>query len=186
MRLRNNLLKNTNIYLAGSIENASDLGVGWRQQFTQLCQEKKILCNIYDPTNKPGALTDETEKENDHIQRLKREGRWDELEQFMKQIVRVDLKLVDRSDILVAHINPNIHMCGTYNEIYVASVEKKPILVICEDGKEKCPGWLFGIIKHEDIFKTVDACVNYLDRVNKNNVELDDRWMIVGSLNGVN
>ena len=84
--------------------------------------------------------------------RLKQEKRYDELSKVMKTIRNVDLRLVDISDFLIVNLDLDIHPCGTYEEIFLANREKKPILINVAQGKQNAPDWLFGTIPHQMIF----------------------------------
>ena len=66
----------------------------------------------------------------------------------------------------------------------MASLQKKPVLLIIEGGKEHAPGWLFGIFSHEEMFDSVEETIDYLEKIDKGVYIADDRWLLVNSLNG--
>ena len=36
----------------------------------------------------------------------------------------------------------------------------------------------FGIVKHQEIFNSVDECVEYLEKLDKGKIKLDERWIV--------
>jgi len=97
----------------------------------------------------------------------------------MKMIVKTDLKCVDVSNLLIAYLPKDIRTTGCIHEIIMADIEKKPTLILCEDGIENIPLWLFGILKPEYFFKSMNDLREYLDKIN-NTEDLysisDERW----------
>jgi|2_EtaG_2_1085320.scaffolds.fasta_scaffold00338_2 hypothetical protein len=166
-------------YLIGPIDEAKDQGIGWRRELIRLSEEYKLKIKFLDPTNKLKGLQQEVGTEQDRIARYRTRGRWKDLSDFMKVIVRVDLRQVDFSDFVIAKVDKSIHMCGSYHEIFVADIEKKPILAIIKGGKKNAPAWLFGILDHNLMFDDEEECVKYLVKINDGDVELDDRWVLL-------
>lgn len=173
-----NILDLSICYLAGPIDYAEDLGVGYRQKILSLAKEKGLNIKFLDPTNKLTGLQDDIGQEQDSIQRYKKRGHWKALTKLMKKIVRSDLRQVDLSDFVIVKVDVGVHQCGTYHELIQADIQKKPVLVIIEGGKEKAPSWLFGIIDYKLMFSTEEECVDYLVRVNSGEEDLDDRWVL--------
>jgi hypothetical protein len=173
-----NILEGSVCYLAGPIDEAIDSGFGYRRKIISGCLDRNINIQFLDPTNKLEGLKSEVGTEQNKIRRLRAAGRWKELSETMKSIVRIDLRQVDISDFIIVKIDKSIHMCGTYHELVVADIEKKPILTIIEGGKTKAPAWLFGILDHKYMFDSEEDCLKYLEKVNNNEVELSDRWVL--------
>jgi hypothetical protein len=95
----------------------------------------------------------------------------------MKVIRSVDLRLVDISDFLIVNLDLDIHPCGTYEEIFWANRQKKPIIVHMEQGKNSAPDWLFGTIPHQTIFSSWDDIKEYLNHINSSeNIGTYKRW----------
>jgi len=174
-----NVLDMALTYLAGAIDRASDDGIGWRQYFKNKLIEKNINLVVLDPTHKVGGLISEIKDEKEINQKLRSEKKWDSLRKSMKKIVRSDLRSIDLVDFLVVKIDSSIHMCGTYWETLIADWQHKPVLAIIEGGKEKAPMWLFGILDHNLMFNNEDECIDYLDKINKGLIELDDKWVLI-------
>lgn len=172
------VLYDTKLYLAGSIDNAPDDGIGWRKKFRELSCQKGLSINFLDPTDKPANLSQEIGEEKDAVHRLKLQGKFDEARRIVIKYRRADLRMVDKSDIFVVYVNTSLHMCGSYMEVQIANLEKKPILVIIQQGKKSIPDWLLSYVTTAEIFDTVEECVQYLVEVDNAEIALDDRWVI--------
>ena len=165
-------------YLAGQIDFAKDHGKNIRQRIRDLAKQKNINISFIDPTQKIHGHTEEVGLAKANIDKLRREERYDELREFMKKVVRTDLRCVDVSDLLIVYLDPDIHTCGTYSELNVAIQQKKPVFVIIEGGKTKAPLWLFGIMHHEFIFSSEEECMDCLDKLNKGEKPISSRWVL--------
>lgn len=173
----NGILDYAITYLAGPMEFASDGGVIWRQDFINLCYEQDIYLRFLDPTNKLQGMS--ITEEIKAGKALKDAEDWEGLKQHVKSFRREDLRCVDYCDFLTVMIDKDIHMCGTYDELFTAERQKKPILAIVNGGKKSCPGWLFDVIDHELMFDNVSSCVEYLNNVNSGHIKLDSRWVLI-------
>lgn len=158
-----NRLQNTRGYLGGGIEFIEDLGVEWRQRIIEETKDLEIIW--LDPCNKPIDIGIEDLANHEVRKKLKKEGRFDEVAQEMKIVRCVDLRMVDISDFLVINLDVSVHTSGTYEELYLANRQKKPIIVRIRQGKECTPDWLLGTIPHRMIFSTWDDVVSYLNHV---------------------
>jgi nucleoside 2-deoxyribosyltransferase len=170
-----NRLCGQRVYLAGAIDRVSDKGIGWRSEITPFLEEMGLV--IFNPLKKPSEIG----AENDATHKLKHDyrinGKFDELSDIMKEIRSVDLRLVDISDFLLVNLDLNTHPCGTYEEIFWANRQKKPIIIHMVQGKENAPDWLFGTIPHQMIFSNWDEVKNYLSHINKSEIINDyNRW----------
>lgn len=185
------LLKNYpgfQVYLAGPVDFVKDRGTGFRASITKKLMkiglERKMILN---PCEKPvhyEAYKD-FDSEADHYQMLKKHRMWDELETQMKMTIHVDLRMVDLSDVIIAVINPDVHMFGTIHEIVQARQQKKPVLVIDPRGKEGTSVWALGLCGYKHIFKTEDECMDYLGDVLSGKLEVDmTEWLFLHMKNG--
>jgi hypothetical protein len=161
-------------YLCGPMDRVADGGIGWRNIITPLLNKRGII--VFDPCNKPlKSAQSETNKE----QRLSwvAEGRFDLVRDFMKEVRGQDLRMINKSDFVIAYIDVNSHLCGSYEEIAIANHEKKPILVFVEGGKAVVPWWLMGQLPLEHIFGSMEEVLEYLDDVDSSpEVDTLDRW----------
>jgi hypothetical protein len=81
-------------------------------------------------------------------------------------IVSVDLHFVDLSNFIIMAIDKSIHMCGSYCEITYASLEKKPIIVMCKQGRWEVPGFLWGMgLRHQMFFGSWGEVKDYIAHI---------------------
>ncbi len=162
------LLKNYpsfHVYLAGPIDFLDDRGVGFRKPLKEKLMSIGLTRNmILDPTDKPvtyaGYADFDTEK--DYYYNLRKHGHWDELERMCQMTMHVDLRLVDKSDVVIAVLNPDVPMFGTIHEIVAARQQKKPVLLIDPRGREGTSIWAIGLVGYKHIFSTIDEAVDYM------------------------
>lgn len=170
-----NRLKNQRVYLAGAMDRAPDRGATWRDSITPFLYEMGIV--VFNPISKPTDIGLEDHDSHAIKVKLKEKQRYDELSSMMKTIRAVDLRLVDISDFLIVNLNLDIHPCGTYEEIFWANRQKKPIIIHMEQGKQHTPDWLFGTIPHQMIFSTWNEIKDYLSHINlAENIDTYKRW----------
>ena len=168
-------LKNQRVYLAGAIDRVHDKGIGWRQEISPFLDSLGII--VFNPISKPAEIG--LEDNDTHVvkTKLKSAKRYDELTSMMKVIRSVDLRLVDISDFLIVNLDLNIHPCGTYEEIFWANRQKKPILIHMVQGKENAPDWLFGTVPHQMIYSDWNDIYSYLEHINSSeNINTYNRW----------
>lgn len=84
--------------------------------------------------------------------------------------------MVDRSDFLVAYVPYKVPTTGTIHEIVNSNNAKKPTLIICPEGKEFAPAWLWGILPPSYFFGSWIELFNYLTEVDNGNHKEDNRW----------
>jgi len=159
-----NNLQNMRTYLIGAMDRVKDGGTGWRNKITPHLQSMNIT--ILDPCNKPIDSAKEDNNTRNHIEHLKQTGQFDKIRNTYGHIRNADLRCVDVSDFVIAHIDISIHACGSYEEIVTANRQKKPVLVWCEHGKHNAPNWLFFMLPHETIFSSMEDLLQYLHEVN--------------------
>lgn len=171
----NTRLNNQRVYLAGAMDRVSDRGTGWRDNITPFLQEIGVV--VFNPIKKPTSIGTEDAETHKYKTELKRFQKYEELSQLMKTIRSVDLRLVDISDFLIVNLDLEIHPCGTYEEIFWANRQKKPIIVHMVQGKQSAPDWLFGTIPHQMIFSSWNDVQNYLLKINSSSeIEAYNRW----------
>lgn len=160
----NNRLKNQRVYLAGAMDRVFDRGSGWRDSITPFLENLGIV--VFNPIKKPSSIGQEDEHTHKFKLKLKLEQNYDELSELMKVIRSVDLRLVDISDFLIVNLDLDVHPCGTYEEIFWANRQKKPIIIHMVQGKQFAPDWLFGTVPHQMIFSSWDKIKEYLYHIN--------------------
>jgi len=172
------------VYLAGPIDFSPDLGISYRQKLHKLLEATGLSPNmILDPTNKPlGDLVEyrDFDTEQEFFNALVKHKRWDEYERYIKAIMHIDLRLVDKSDVIIATVNPEIPMCGTWHEIVIARQQKKPVLLIDPRGKGGASRWAVGLVGHVNIFETHEAAISYFGDVINGRIDADsDDWLFM-------
>lgn len=164
MDLVNNL-KHTRTYLVGAMDRVLDGGVGWRQRITPILQSMNVT--VLDPCNKPINGVKEDSCTRNKIEEYKQTGQYSKIKEEYSIIRNADLRCVDISDFIIAHIDTDIHACGSYEEIVTANRQKKPVLIWCEQGKQNAPNWLFFMLPHEHIFSSMNELIDYLQNINQ-------------------
>ena len=166
------------VYLSGPMDRVEDDGVGWRQEFRLICEKAGLFFKFLDPTDKPEGVSSEV-VEKYAIKEALKKGDWETASKKSRKVRHVDLRMIDNTDLYIVHIDTTIHSCGTYNELFEAESQQKPIFVIMASHHEKydIPLWLVGIVKEKEVFEGIDECIGYLVKINKGKIKLDDRWL---------
>lgn len=174
-----NNLKKMRTYLVGAMDRVPDGGIGWRNSITPMLQELDVT--VINPCDKPIKSAKEGPNTRNIIDYYKKTGQFHKIREEYGHIRNADLRCVDISDFIIAHIDMNVHMCGSYEEIATANRQKKPILVWCEQGKIAAPNWLFFMLPHEHIFSSMDTMLAYLYDVSKcKDTARLKRWFFFG------
>lgn len=156
------------IYLSGPIDRAHDEGICWREQITPFLLANDI--GVLNPCAKTTfeAIEDTTMRET--ISSLKEQEKWAEVSEIMKPIVFYDLRMVDLASCVIVYIDPDIYSCGTWDETFTAVAQQKPVLIICPKGIKYVPNWMFGRIKYDMMFTSIEGCISYLKKINSGEI----------------
>lgn len=155
-----NRLAGHTAYLSGPMDRIEwNDAVEWRDEMDYFLHEFGI--GTLNPCSKPSGEQESPDFRGE-IQALKDAGKFDEVQELMKPICRVDLRMVDRCDFVIAHVDMNSHMCGTYWEVAQARMARKPVILHCKKGISAMPNWLFGVCEHEEMFDTWSAVQRYI------------------------
>ena len=122
-------------YLAGAIDKAADAGVGWRRIAADYLAA--LGHSTLDPTAKPGEGAESIARRK----LLKAAGEFATVAKEMTEIRRLDLAMIDASDVVLAKIDPSIPACGTWFEISYARSRSIPVVVLVD--LATCHDWLF-------------------------------------------
>lgn len=170
-----NRLEMSRVYLAGAMDRVPDGGVQWRRKIAPWLNSRGIV--VFDPTDKPCDIG----VENPETRKLRHDAKVNgdlSLLHADKEVRQVDLRIVDISDFLIVNIDINSHPCGTYEELFSANREKKPVLIRCEQGKYGAPDWLYWTLPEQFFFGTWDELKAYVDHVAfGKNVDRLKRWV---------
>lgn len=165
--------------LSGGIDRVPDDGVEWRLYVRKECTKRGLDIIFFDPCDKPNGLGSEIGVEKTEVRELINNDQWEEAREFVKTFRHYDLRAIDWSDFVIVKIDITSHLCGTYDEIFLAERELKPIFVIMGDGQTKydIPTWLIAFINEHEIFNSEDECIDYLEKINSGEILLDERWV---------
>lgn len=169
-------LYGSRVYLCGAMDKAQNNGEGWRNALTPFLEKLGIV--IFNPCDKP--IQEARETPDDRVIRdgLLNENDYDTVVEQVKVIRHVDLRMVDASDFLIVYLDLDILMCGTWEELFWANRMKRPVLVVCRQGKLNIPHWLFGTIPHDHIFNDFDELKQYLVHVHHDkHINTYNRWV---------
>jgi len=153
-------------YLSGSIDFSPDKGKGWRDEITPFLENMNV--KVLNPLKHVfyGTDTIDTVK-RPLMTKMLEEGRYDELREEMKLLVRCDLRCVDLSSFLVVNYDVSRHLCGTIEEMTVANKQVKPVLIVTANGdKKKLPSWLYGRFPSSQVFVSWEELRCYLTAIN--------------------
>lgn len=175
-----NNLKNMRTYLIGAMDRVNDHGIKWREAITPYLQNLSI--EVLNPCIGPIKNIIEDDTTRYWIDYYKETGQYNKIRNLYGHIRNSDLRCVDISDFVIAHIDIGIHACGSYEEIVTANRQKKPTLIWCEQGKRYAPNWLFFMLPHEHIFSSMIELIDYLNYVN-NTKEISklNRWFFINN-----
>ena len=173
----NNVLYKTKTYLIGPMQYKN--GEGWRNKVKSHLQKRNIV--VFDPYDKP--FIKDLEEGDDIRKRLNvlmEKEFYSDVEKIMKPIRAYDLNMVDRSDFVIANIDPTIPTIGSVEELTVAVRMKKATFIAIEGGKKKCPLWLMGMFPHKYIYNTIDDILKVIDEIDDGTKQIDsDRWRLL-------
>ncbi len=170
-----NRLRNMRIYLAGCIDRVADDGVVWRRQIRKSLKDHGILW--LDPTDKPTSVAAEDPETRRVRHQRKAAGDYKYVANEMKIIRATDLRLVDIADALIVNIDVDVHAAGTYEELYLANRQRKPVLVRTVQSVASTPDWLFGTLPYQHFFGDWDSLIKYLHHVDADpEIETYNRW----------
>jgi len=163
-----NHLRNKRAYLSGAIEFGEKTH-NWRIDPINV-MTNRLGINVFDPFSDPKQQwVEELDKA-----RVNRD--YAAIRKIAKNFVRKDLCMVDRSDFLIAYMPYKIPTTGTVHEIVNSNEAKKPTLIVCPQGKENAPVWLWGILPEHYFFSSWDDLYAYLQDVADGKHYEDDRW----------
>ena len=169
-----NRLRGLRTYLCGPMDRVADGGVGWRIYLSSYLQKRDVV--VLDPCNKPTDMGIEDLENREQRHQWKKDGEYEKIAESMRMIRNTDLRMVDVSDFIIVNLDLESYPCGTYEELFLANRQKKPILLRVAQGKESTPDWLLGTLPHETIFSTWEEMKDYLEYVSTSN-DLLDRWV---------
>lgn len=163
------------VYLVGAIDLSGDLGAPWREEITPFLK-KQLKCKVINPLCKPVNIGLESNDNRPQRAKLKLEEDYDKFSDIMKAIRSVDLRFVDRADFVIWYLDLDHPTFGSVEEAAWANREKKPVLVVCPQGKQAIPDWVFGMLPHRYFYNNFEELKSYLLDVDTIG-STDSRWV---------
>ena len=148
------------IYLPGPMESCRDTAAYWRNEIKQ-----KLVSIGFNEENIVDPVKRQPEGEYEAIDRARAIGNWSEVDRITKEIVHHDLRFVDDCNFLICHLFDGVLTCGTWDEIFMASLQRKPVFIIMKNWQEKAPSWLFGRFGHAMMHEDIDEVINRLRNI---------------------
>ncbi len=167
-------LKGSLVYLSGPMEAASDGGCGWRSIIAP--QLKELGVGVLDPTNKTGGNPGMEFERRELANKAKAEHDYQKVRELYRPIVQEDLRMVDIASFIVCYLDgtPGV---GTYDEIFMAAGQKKPVIVIAPNGFEVLSNWLFGRLDYRLFFPSIDDAMIYIKGIHHGTLTPDsNKW----------
>ena len=170
------------VYLCGSIDDSPDGGTIWRKE-ASLFLINKLNMGVLDPTNKP--FLDDSSKENLYTVQYRKQilneaktlylngnntdskKRLIKIHQEMKKVVRYDFRCIDTSHIVLVCLDMNYRICGTYSEICLARIQKKPVIIFMGPNQTvyDLPHWILGQCQPELLFNDFEEVKIFLEKI---------------------
>lgn len=161
-----NYLKGKTVYLCGAMAAVADDGKQWREYVTTLLKQRGV--NILDPTRKKSRCASEIDENKELFRKLILAADFDSLSKVFYPVARWDLRSVDKADFLIVNYDPTVHTVGTIDEIVIANIEHKPILVRYDPSQlDKFNPWLTVRVKPRHLFPSWETLFEHLDYVNQ-------------------
>lgn len=176
-------LKGAIFYLSGPIDDVrlAEHATDWRENITIFLQS--LGCGVFNPMDKPINYPTACESyENVQVRKSwKQQEKFDDVYRTMKAVCSTDMRLVDLSHAMILYIDRDVHMCGSYIETAWAALERKPIVVMCKQGKVAIPDFLYGITPHEMFFSNWYDVKRYIYGVHScaDRLTLNKRWQFI-------
>jgi nucleoside 2-deoxyribosyltransferase len=176
-----NKLRGSRAYLAGPIDYCDNDGTKWRRAISKFLKSRGII--VLDPTEKPisglNEIPSEIGEEKRKTQAMKDAGDFEGYRDISKKIRNMDLRMTDIADFLIVYIDQSIPMCGTWEELFNANRQKKPIIVIIKNGPAGAPLWLHGTIHYKYMFSDLKQAEHFISSIDNGDIEMDGRWHLL-------
>lgn len=170
-----NKLRGLRVYLSGPIDKCRHGGAIWRKELTPFLQSLNLT--IFNPCEKPIDTGSEDIENIQYRKQLKSDGNYDQVSHEMRKISNIDLRMVDVCDFVIVYLTLDIFSCGTIHEIVLANMQKKPIIIMMEEGKQEVPDWLYGRLDHNEFFSNWSQVKNYLQNIDDGTIPPNKRWL---------
>lgn len=175
--MKANILFRTKCYTIGAMEYEN--GADWRELIETALTPRNIT--VFNPYKKP--FLNESDESPDVRQRMRASmynGEYDKVTQWARDIRRYDLNLVDRSDFIIANINPSVASWGTAEELSTAVSLRKPIFTVVQGGIKNCPLWLMGQLKYKYMYNDFESVLKMITMIDEGVQPIDSpSWRLL-------
>lgn len=174
------ILKRARCYLIGNLESESlSFALDWRIRFAHEVKDMGIIC--LNPLEKMFSnFKEESFTFREEMFAALRDNDFDKVHKSMQEVRRRDLAAVDRSDFVVAYLNPLKPTFGSVEELSLAVSQNKHIFLVINGGKNKCPLWLAGMIKPKFLYNNLDEVILELRKINSGDMDADnEHWRLL-------
>jgi hypothetical protein len=166
-------LKGKMTYLCGAMGALDDSGMGWRDMITPRLQSYGIT--VADPARKTTDGISEIGEDKAKFKEIIKREDWKAAKEAFWPVARWDLRSVDKSDFLILNYDALVPSVGTWDEMVVANMQKKPILFKYDRSQlDDFNIWTIVRIKPQHFFAEWDDMFEYLDGVD--NGQLDTSY----------
>ena len=165
-------LKSSRLYLSGPIEYEDESKPDWRPPVIKVLTDRFGI-DVHDPS------TDEKQGRAPLLVKALEEERYEDAEKVARIFVKKDFTVIAHSHFLIAYAPRGVVTTGTPCEVHYAVNDKKPVMVVCPEGKKYAPRWYFGNIRHQYIYGSWDECYDYLQEVDDRKHTDNHRWWFV-------
>jgi hypothetical protein len=154
---------------------ADDGGIGWRTEVEhRLINELGVKAyNVLNPCNKPlSSISMPLSDEKELCKAFRDNENWDGLCDLVSKFMKVDLRMVDKADVLICDISATDKLTGTIHEIVVARQQHKPVYVVDTRGKAQMSGWMLALVGHQRCFDSMDKVFAQLSMIKEHGPQL--------------
>ena len=168
------LLAGKKVYLSSPLECiVHDTNNSWHEQRQEVKRELKSRLGLL--VHDPYDDLENGQAHKDEIKAAKSNRNFVKLNEIFHNTVRLDLRLVDRADILIAYVPNGVATVGTVHEIVNANNAKKPVFLV--EGKDaiNVPLWYYGFIPYNRMFGRWEALYTCLKEIDDGSEFADNR-----------
>lgn len=156
------------VYLCGPMDYTTDGGAEWRDNLEPVLEKELGIQprNILNPCKKPVSSSGHKLSDEQTIMNTYRAMEdWEGLTRMVKKIMNIDLRLVDKADIIIVNLSYSERTTGTIHEIVQARQQHKPVYIVDHKGKGHVSGWLMALVGHERIYESMAEVIEDIKRV---------------------
>ena len=164
-------------YLVGSIQDAPDGGVNWREKLTKSLTEFGF--EVFDPCKMEcnHTLSDNMEEQKKKLENLKRGGEWGVWDRVLADIRRSDLVCVNASKFIIILYDPARKYGGTIHEIVEAWQKGIPMYTVSYQPMTEFNDWILALLRDNfrsggKIFHNFKQLTDFLGEEYKDNIKM--------------